>query len=338
MGISMFKRIFVEESIRDQEKVKQILRYFKRSSVTTISKVEDIFGVVNKPYLQKRFNRNLLIGVKKGKLLRDSPDAYGPANGPHFCIAHAYNCIYECVYCYLQGYFTSPDLVWFINHQDFIQEIERVTLSLPENETPWFHAGEYVDSLALTHISGELPLFFELFKRLPQARLELRTKSVNIKTLLKLDPVPSVITSFTLSPQLWIDHYESKTPRLASRIKAMKALYEHGHKIAFHLDPIIYEEHFESAYRELLEQICKTLSPTSFDYVSLGALRFSRQVFAQIKHNYPNSRLLAAEFIKGFDKKVRYNHPTRMGLLKKVKELCLNAGITEDKIYLCMEE
>ena len=46
----------------------------------------------------------------------------------------------------------------------FAIEIESVIKRHPD-QTVWFHAGEFSDSLALTHLTGELPFYFELFKR-----------------------------------------------------------------------------------------------------------------------------------------------------------------------------
>jgi hypothetical protein len=56
-----------------------------------------------------------------------------------------------------------------------------------------------------------------------------------------------------------------------------------------------------------------------------------------VKKNYPDSSFLSAEFIKGSDNKVRYTRPVRHWLLQTIKQICLDAGIEDKKIYLCME-
>ncbi len=334
----MFKRIFVERHLRDSERVKEITARFRSIPVSYIDNIDNVFERVRKPYLLKRRDLALFLGVKRGKRIRESPAFYGVSEGPHYLLMHAYNCIHECAYCYLQGYFNSPDIVLFLNFEDFASEIEAATNTTPIGQKTWFHAGEYSDSLALSHLSGALPFFFERFDRLPRARLELRTKSANFKPLLALDPKPNIVTSFTLTPQPWVDRYEYNTPPLQSRIHALDALSRRGHPIAVHFDPIIYHEDVEQAYRALLEQLFNTVSPKQLEYLSLGVVRFTKQVFSQIKINYPNSELLAAEFIKGNDGKVSYNRPMRLWLLNRIKALCLDAGISEERIYLCMED
>ncbi|MEL6821384.1 MAG: hypothetical protein AAFP70_06475, partial [Calditrichota bacterium] len=108
----MFECLFLEEQVKDNKYAMRILEAFPDVPVRDIRKVEDVFGRVKKPYLQKRTNLNLFIGRKEGNLVKEAPDAYGLDGEPHFYFIHAYNCIYECEYCYLQGYFNSPDLVF----------------------------------------------------------------------------------------------------------------------------------------------------------------------------------------------------------------------------------
>lgn len=336
----MFSRIFIEEEAAHLPQVKEITKRFSQVPVTSIKAIEDVFGRVKKPYLQKRENLQLFLGQKKGTLLKEAPDAYGLAGEPHYYFIQTYNCIYECEYCYLQGYFNSPDIVLFLNHGQIGEEIEETWKNhLKENpgKKIWFHAGEFSDSLALSHLSGEIPFYYELFSKEPQAILELRTKSVNISAILEQSPLPNIITSFSLSPAERVKATDIKTPSLKHRLTAMKKLQEAGHAIAIHLDPIIHEDNFIKTYQDLLTELKDNLDLSKVEYVSMGVVRFTSQVFHQVKKNYPNSELLAAEFQSSFDGKVRYPRPFRMWILGKIKELALEVGLTEEQIYLCME-
>jgi spore photoproduct lyase len=333
----MFSRIFIEHELKDHERVTAITKRFKNVPITYLDNVDDVFGRVKKPYLQKRQSLQLFLGNKKGTLTKAAPDAYGVAGDPHYYFIHAYNCIYECEYCYLQGYFNSPDIVLYLNHNDICRDIERLVKEHADEQTIWFHAGEFSDSLALSHLSGELPQYFELFEKLTSAKLELRTKSANVAELLKLSPLSNVITSFSLSPQKRIEKTDLKTPSLKHRLIAMKKLYDHGHPLALHLDPIIHEDQFEKTYQELFKSIFEILPPHAFSYISIGVVRFTADVFRQVGDNYPDSDLLAAEFITSFDKKVRYPKPFRLWLLNKIKDIALSHGVEKKQIYLCME-
>lgn len=335
----MFEKIFVEKSYATNARALSIIKRFPKAKVSVIDKIEDIFNRVKKPYLQKNESLNLFLGEKKGQLVKEAPDAYGLSGEPHYYFIHAYNCIYECNYCYLQGYFNSPDIVLFLNHRDICNEIEKVTQECSENGlTPWFHAGEFSDSLALTHITGELEIYHELFSRLPEAKLELRTKSANIKALLELSPKKNIITTFSLSPADKIKKNDLQTPSLKARLNAIKKLAQAGHPIGIHFDPVVYDEDFKEKYTQLVKDLFESLPVEKLEYISVGVVRFTKDVFHQVKKNYPSSELLSSELIKSFDGKIRYNRPMRLWILSTIREVLLNANVNKEKIYLCMED
>ncbi|WP_127717013.1 spore photoproduct lyase family protein [Halobacteriovorax sp. HLS] len=335
----MFEKIFIERDILEHQQTKKILRTFPNIETQVIEKVEDVFARVKKPYLQKRDTLNLFLGQKKGQLVKEAPDAYGISGEPHYYFIHAYNCIYECNYCYLQGYFHSPDLVLFINHEEICEEIEKVaTRDYQLGKTPWFHAGEFSDSLALSHLTGELPIYHELFSRLPFAKLELRTKSANIKEIENLTPKDNIIITFSLSPADKIKNNDLKTPSLKARLKSIERLAKLGHPIGIHFDPVVYDDDFSSKYAQLIDETLAVLPMSSLEYISVGVVRFTKDVYHQVQSNYPKSELLSSELIKSFDGKIRYNRPMRLWILSTIKDLLLNRKVDESKIYLCMED
>jgi spore photoproduct lyase len=336
----MFNKIFVEKELINSEYAQNILTTFKKSQVVEIDDYTDYFGSVKKPYLQKRDNLNLFIASKKGSLLKEAPDAYGLSGEPHYYYVHAYNCIYECSYCYLQGYFNSPDMVLFVNHEEILQSIkEKIETHQAESETGiWFHAGEFSDSLALSHVTKELKDYYDLFKNHPKAFLELRTKSANIKEIEKLDPIPNMVTSFSLSPDERIKSHDYKTPSLQARLKAISKLHQQGHPIGIHLDPIIYADGLEDSYAELLDQLNKAIPLEKIEYISVGVVRFTKDVYNQVKMNYPESEYFHSELIKGHDGKIKYPRPMRHWILNRVRHLCISKGADADSVYLCMED
>lgn len=333
----MFSRILIEKDVLDSEVTQRIRERFSNVPVKIIENAEDIFNRVKKPYLQKRDNLQLFIASKKGSMVKEAPDAYGQAGDPHYYYIHAYNCIYECTYCYLQGHFNSPDLVFFVNHEDILGEIEKVIQETQKGHRPWFHAGEFSDSLALSHLTGELPLYYELFKKYPRARLELRTKSANVKEILKLEPLPNVTVSFSLTPATDVKEHDLKTPPLSARIKAMKSLAEKSHRLGIHFDPMIYSENMLESYQALIDQIRFEIGWEHIDYLSLGVVRFTKEVYHQVEVNYPDSSFHKSELIKSFDNKVRYIKSQRAWMMGSVKEKLIRSGLEESKIYLCME-
>jgi spore photoproduct lyase len=333
----MFSRILIERNIENHPRVNFIREKFPKVPIKMIDKVDDVFGRVKKPYLHKRTDLQLFLGEKKGQLVKEAPNAYGTKGESHFYFIHAYNCIYECEYCYLQGYFNSPDLVFFLNHEEIGEKIKELYHESKEDRI-WFHAGEFSDSLAMSHLTGELPYYFELFKDLPKAKLELRTKSVNIKPLLELVPQDNIVVTFSLSPEHRVKRTDLKTPPLKHRLEAIKTLAKHGYKIGIHLDPVIFEDDFRGAYQTLLNQIIAVLPNEQLEYLSLGVVRFTKEVYHQVSKNYPDSDLHASEFQKTPEGLVRYPKPLRMAMLHRLESLCYETGIQKEKVYLCMED
>ncbi len=332
----MWNKIYVEEDLIESPRVQSILGKLNQSPIL-IKNFDDIWGKSKKPYLHKRDSLNLFLAHKKGQLLKLAPDAYGTQGEPHYYFIHAYNCIYECQYCYLQGYFNSPDIVLFVNHEEIIQKMQETLDAHPEGRV-WFHAGEFSDSLALTHLTGELELYHEFCQRNPRAMIELRTKSVNTKELLKLAPLSNFIVSFSLSPQKMGKTIDLKTPSTAARMKVMDELNQKGFSLAAHFDPIIYQEDFKQQYFELLKTLQDLKLTQKLLYLSLGVVRFTKDVYREVERNYPDSPIHSTPMIKSFDNKVRYHHPMRMWIMNSVKELALQAGVGAEAIYLCMED
>jgi spore photoproduct lyase len=336
----MFDKIFVEKDIFQNKYTQNILNKLKNSNVVEISSYQDHFAQKKKPYLHKRTNLNLYIAKKKGQLLKEAPDAYGLSGEPHYYYVHAYNCIYECDYCYLQGYFNSPDLVLFVNHDEIINKIENTIKEHQRTSDKgiWFHAGEFSDTLALSQITQELRDYYNLIKKYPNAYLELRTKSVNIKEIKKLAPLPNFITSLSLSSESQIKKHDLKTPPLRTRLQALKSLYDMGHAVAIHLDPVIYTDNFLKEYQELISDISKHVPLHELEYISIGVVRFTKDVYSQVKKNYPQTEFFHSELVKGHDGKMKYPRPMRRWILNHVYSLCINAGAKESSVYLCMED
>lgn len=345
----MFERIYIEKQILHSnvgsEKIERIKARFPNAGIFIIDNYRDVFGKFYKPYLAKRENLWLFLAHKKGELVKPAPAAYGTKSGKHFYFVHAYNCIYECQYCYLQGYFHSPDIVLFLNHDEILSAMEQTINHIHHesfDETVWFHAGEFSDSLALSDLAGELPIFLDFFKRHPKAKLELRTKSVKIQELLKLPPLPNVYISFSLSSERNTREIDLKTPPLKLKLNAIKMLADNGFSLGLHFDPIVYNETFEEDYENLIDQLADTLSKTQLvnqvHYVSIGVVRFTKDVHKTVMKNYPQSAIFTYEMVKSFDQKMRYPRALRFHIMNKVKNLLTSIGIIEERIYLCMEE
>ncbi|MBN8222024.1 MAG: hypothetical protein J0L53_13960 [Spirochaetes bacterium] len=329
--------LYIENAAADRPLTEKIREKLQPQKTEFIDDYQDFFSRRKTPYLQKRSERNLFIALKRGALLRIAPDAYGfGADDLHYYYIHAYNCVYECEYCYLQGYFSSPDLVLFVNHDEILREMKSALAQTPHKRV-WFHAGEFSDSLALSHISQELPLYWDFFRQNPHSFLELRTKSVNLSMLRGLEPLPNVIVSFSLSTEVQAALFDREAPGVMQRIEAMQRLRDMGFRLGVHFDPIIYREDFTEKFSEIAAPVADRIGFGAIDYISLGVVRFAKDVFREAKENYPDSGMFARHFIQGEDAKMRYIRPLRLQLLETSQAILKKHGCPEQKIYFCME-
>lgn len=330
------ERIFVEKCAMESAVTQSILSQFLHISPTFIEDISTIFGRTKKPYLQKRSSLQIFIGHKKGEKVKLAPQQYGVAAEKHYYFVHAYNCIYECQYCYLQGYFSSPDLVFFVNHDEIIQAMREVLLE-SVGVPIWFHAGEFSDSLAMSWITQEWKYYWPMFAEYPQTFLELRTKSAHTKSIENLDPLPNVIVSYSVSPQSQIEAFEGGTASLQGRIAAIARLQKKGFVTAIHLDPIIDDGNILQTYKECFARISEQIDVTKLRYISLGVVRFTSQVYREFQKNYPDSGLHGQSFVNSSDGKKKYRQAHRKQIFDTVEMLLQQVGVTKQQIYLCME-
>ncbi len=329
--------LYIEAAAGAYAATQRIRSRLEPQSVVEITDHQTVFSRQKTAYLSKRKQRNVFIAVKRGALVKEAPAAYGYGSDDlHFYYIHAYNCVYECEYCYLQGYFSSPDLVLFVNHNEILAEMQKILAAHP-NRRVWFHAGEFSDSLALSHISGELATYWKFFAENKNAWLELRTKSINLTELRKLPPLPNTIVSFSLSTPRQAEVHDRETPSVPQRMAAMTRLQSLGFKLGVHFDPLIYSAEFAADFDAVASDLANATGFGNLEYISLGVVRFAKDVFREARQNYPQSDIFARNFIQGTDQKMRYVRALRMQMLESGREILKKHGCPEEKIYFCME-
>lgn len=331
----MIRTIFVEEEFRNHPRTIRILEKFPHAGVHYLNSYDDVFGRVYKPVSHKQGGLQLFLARKKGKLVREAPPAYGISGVPHYYFIHAYNCIYECEYCFLQGYFSSPDLVLFLNDEEIQNEMQEVLDS--HSGEVWFHAGEFSDSLAMAHVLDDWSLYWPFFKKNPRARLEFRTKSANTRGLAKLEALPNVTLSYSLAPEQQAKRFDRKASPLTARLRAMQKMEQRGFRLGIHFDPVIYEENFIENYAGLIDEVLSFTSPEKIEYISIGVVRFSEKQFRQLEKIHPDSWLLRSDYVHSNDGKYKYARPLRMHILHSLESMLHSKGFSARQVYICME-
>lgn len=263
--------VFVEKNV-DRKRIRLNLSQFK------VYEVNDYVGCFHN--LKDR--SGAIFANKKGEFLRKTPEDYTPEGTYGYSVLNAYNCLYDCSYCFLKGYFKSFNPVIFLNYEDYFDAVCDV-LSKDRSRPLYFYAGTFSDSLSMAHFSDFNLKLAEFFGKLDDdVYLELRTKSDNIKELLSMEAYKNIIIAFSLNPQEVIDRYEHLSPSLQKRMEAIQRLDEKGFQIGIRIDPVFVE--YAKRYSCLAENIKKIRNLHS---VEIGFLRFDKKDYAEVLKNNP---------------------------------------------------
>ena len=254
----------------------------------------------------------------------------------YFTLDLVENCPFECSYCILQAFLNKPILTVHANLEEILAQIREKVCSNPQLLFR-IGTGEHSDSLALDPLLGISAYLIRFFAQLPNAVLELKTKSNHVDHLLKLPHSGRTLISWSINPEMIVNQEEHKTARLHERLAAAAKVSEAGYKIAFHFDPLIYYNGFEQGYTELIENLLQKIPAKRISYVSMGTLRYLPRLRAVVNERFPNSRLFLGEFVAAEDGKMRYQKAIRKHLLRTVQQK-LKEVAPEIPLYLCMEK
>jgi spore photoproduct lyase len=197
--------------------------------------------------------------------------------------------------------------------------------------------GEHSDSLALDPWTGINRHLIPFIAKLPNAVLELKTKSSFVEQLLDLPHGGKTVISWSINPANFVNREEHKTAKLEARLKAARLASDAGYKVAFHFDPLIYQPNWKQEYQRLAEQLFDSVSPDRISWISFGTLRYLPALKTIAEERFPQSRVFLGEFIQGEDGKYRYMKRLRRELLQGVREIVHKRAPTVPTYY-CMEK
>ena len=275
-----FDTIYIEELLYNSDLTNQILKKLAFNHIVLCKNYKEVFNPSNQNFRIQKMNPCLIIAQKKEKLIFRTPEKFTIGYKNNFYFSHMLNCIYDCKYCYLQGMYSSANMVLFINFDDFKKEIEKIVQKT--SDSICFFSGYECDSLALDKITNFSNYFINIFKN-SSAFLELRTKSINIKSLLKHEANPNTICAIGLNPEEIVEKYELKTASLSNRIDAIQILQKKGWKVGLRFDPLLLVDKYEDTYRDFFKFIFKSIDSKKLHSITLGDFRMPKKYFEKLK-------------------------------------------------------
>jgi spore photoproduct lyase len=196
--------------------------------------------------------------------------------------------------------------------------------------------GEYMDSLALEHLTGFVPAVAAFFRKRPHLRLELKTKTAHTASLQEHDYSNLFIVSWSLNAEALCAREESGAAALSERIRAARDLIDRGYRVGFHFDPLIAFDGWQDGYRATVELLKKHIPPERVAWISIGSLRFMPRLKPIAQAACARTAIYTGEFVPGLDGKMRYLQEIRLELYGRLvgwlreysRDICL---------YFCME-
>ncbi|NIO48466.1 MAG: hypothetical protein GTN73_03360 [Candidatus Aminicenantes bacterium] len=331
------QKVYVEKKSFDFPLAKKIL---KNVGPVPREVIDDPQELIDDIRASKDFigvgKKYLLITRQKGEFVKPCPCTPGYLGCNYFILNIDLNCPLDCSYCILQHYLTNPLITVHVNLEDLWRQLDNF-LDRKRHGTIRIGTGELGDSLALDHLTQNSVDLVSYFRKKRNAIFELKTKTVNIRNILKIEPAPNLVIAWSLNSLRIAREEEKGAPSIEERIDAARRVSERGFRIAFHFDPIIRHPDWEKEYKDVIKKMLATVDPARIAWISLGSFRFPSSLKAIIEERFPKTKIIYDEFIKGKDGKFRYFKPLRLELYKKIVGFIREWGGKEIPLYFCME-
>lgn len=289
----MIDTLYIESAVAAHPRTAAIRARFPNARVIDCARYGEVFNPKAQNFRLQKQRPALILAEKFQKFALPAPSGYGIGGEHNYYFSHMLNCLYDCRYCFLQGMYQSANYVLFVNYEAFQERIRQLCAETPDRDL-YFFSGYDCDSLAFEPVTGFAEQFLPLFDEVPNAWLELRTKSTQIRSLLNRDVVPRCVVAFSLSPESVADKVEARAPSVAKRIEAAVKLQQRGWAVGLRFDPLIYQHHYRDQYRQLFEQVFAAIDAEALHSVSLGVFRLPEQYFKKIRKLYPDEKLFAS--------------------------------------------
>ena len=301
------KTIYLETSVKDSPLAARVRAAFPDAAF----KETDGKTQVGSPDFSRR-TETLLIHQEKYDFLKPCPCSCGSAGCGYNLINLGFGCRFECEYCFLQQYQNLHAILWPANVDEFLQKLDEGKFNKGPFDRPRIGSGEFTDSLVFDDITQYSQALVPFFRARPKWQFEFKTKSVNIGGLLNVGGCENVVVSWSVNSSKITDEAEHFTPGLTARLQAACEVARAGYRIGFHFDPVVIYDGYEKDYVHTVQEMADTLPADKIAWISVGTLRFSRELKKQIETRFPDNFMLDGEFLLDFDGKMRYGDSQRI--------------------------
>ena len=327
-----FSHIYVEKDAHGYYLTDLAISKFQKSSIIEVNHYKDIFNRSKQDFQVQKRAMKLILAKKTHPLIYNSSymvQEYGTPNT--YYNTPLLNCLYNCDYCFLQGMYDSGNMVLFVNEKDFMDAIDKRLLKPkdPANKTV-VSISYNTDLLAMENIFPLTRNWINYASNKKNLIIEIRTKSALFSSIKDMRPNDSTILSWTLSPQIICDKYESSAPPLSNRLKAVKEAIDMGWSVRLCFDPILMIKDWRLYYSELITMIFRDISGESLRDITFGVFRMNKDYFNRVRKREPDSDI----FYRNYKLENNYFTETKINRIDAINYLRRVASefISNDKI------
>ena len=324
-----FSHIYVEKKILDNKNTLEILSKFRDAKIIEIDNYKEVFSSNNQDFHLQKLGQNLILASNKPNMIYEGAVVCEDFENDNFYYTSSIiNCVYDCEYCYLQGVYSSGNIVIFVDIEKVFEEVEELYNKL---KSLYLCVSYDTDLLAIENICSFSEKWYHFIKDKKNLKIELRTKSANIDKFLNLDVLDNFIIAFTLSPEGIALKNEKYTASLKNRVKAIKELQNKGWKVRICIDPLIYTDDFEKNYSEMIEYLFSEIDKNKVIDVSIGVFRTSKEYLKKMRNQNKKSEILYYPF-ECIDGVYTYSDKLKSYMIDFIKEKFLKY-INIERIY-----
>jgi len=321
--------IYLEKRARNYSQTHKILEKFSRAQIIEIDHYKNVFDKNTATLKEKK---SLIIAKLESPAVSEAPAWYGHTHRAYF-FKTSLGCVYDCDYCFLKGAFKTDHMVFFVNYEDILEQIWKKVHELQNTnitEDIWFYSSDYSDIQGMDSISWFNTTFIEYFEQFQWVKMEIRTKSWNIKSLLNLWFIPqNTEIAFSLNPKELIERYESGTASLDMRIQAINTLLEQWFQVGIRLLPLLPVKNYREIYSDFFEYLSSHIDINKISSSFASGLLFTREDYKVMLKKYPTLDILHYLDLED-DNFYRESREVRNWFYKETKKL-------DKKCLLCLE-
>ena len=294
-----FSHIYIEKRAYGYFLSDTILRKFSKSSIVDIKHYKDVFNRSGQDFEIQKKSMNLILAKKTPPFLYPITDMVQGHHMPgFFYTTPMLNCLYNCEYCFLQGMYSSGNIVIFVNQDDFQEDIN---LKLEQNKVSkkvvTVSISYNTDLLAMENLFPITKNWIKFASESKNLMIEIRTKSSNFKSIDTMDSNQNVLLSWTISPEEVSKAYEHLAPPLSQRISAIKSAMDKGWKVRLCFDPIMNIENWDKIYSEFFLYLFQKINNKKLYDITLGTFRMNKDYFNRINRRNPQSEIYYSEYV-----------------------------------------